>query len=297
MASRMERSELPLIVIAGPTASGKTALAIQLAKDFGGEIICADSRTVYRDMDVGTAKPSRIERAAIPHWGLDLVDPGQSFTAADFKQYAAEKIKDIRGRGRIPFLVGGTGLYIDTVIFDYVFAPKPRGSLRRRLDGMTIGELQEHCKNNNIVLPENVQNKRYLVRAIERKNVSPMRRESLLENTIVVGIATDNNRLRTRIGDRVEQLFLNNVVEEATLLGEKYGWASEAMTGNIYPLIRRYQLHKLSLEELKAQCVVADWHLAKRQMTWLRRNPYITWADLISAEQVLSRALATVRKL
>src|SRR5215216_6778680 len=111
----------PLITIVGPTASGKTSLAVELAEQFGGEIICADSRTVYRGMDIGTAKPSKADQKRVPHWGIDLVDPDQKFSAADFKVYANQKIKEIRARGHIPFLVGGTGLYVDAVIFDYQF--------------------------------------------------------------------------------------------------------------------------------------------------------------------------------
>ena len=108
---------LPLVVIVGPTASGKTALAIELAEQHNGEIICADSRTVYKYMDVGTAKPNQVEQARVPHWGIDLIEPGDYFSAADFKNYAVQKIEEIRGRGHIPFLTGGTGLYIDAVLF------------------------------------------------------------------------------------------------------------------------------------------------------------------------------------
>ena len=96
----------PLIVIVGPTASGKTSLAIDLARQFDGEIICADSRTIYQGMDIGTAKPTKAEQATVPHWGIDLVAPNQSYSVADFKQYADQKIEEIRGRGHIPFLVG-----------------------------------------------------------------------------------------------------------------------------------------------------------------------------------------------
>ena len=98
--------ESPLVVIVGPTASGKSALAIDLAEQFGGEIICADSRTVYKGMDIGTAKPSAEDQARVPHYGLDLIEPGERFSAVDFKNYATEKIADIRERGKIPFLVG-----------------------------------------------------------------------------------------------------------------------------------------------------------------------------------------------
>ena len=287
----------PLVVIAGPTASGKTALAIRLAERYDGEIICADSRTIYKGMDIGTAKPSAEEQARVPHWGLDIVEPGERFTVADFKAYAERKIREIRERGRVPFLVGGTGLYIDAVIFDFQLAPVPDKTLRTQLSLMDVEDLQDYCIKNNISLPENKQNKRYLVRAIERKNISIMRRNVPLDNTYVVGITTDRETLRTRIEHRSEQLFTNNVVEEATILGEKYGWNSEAMTGNIYPLVKKYVERAITESELRRQSAVSDWRLAKRQMTWLRRNPYITWGTLETTEHWLSNALASVRHL
>ena len=157
----------PLVVIAGPTASGKTGLAISLAERFNGEIICADSRTIYRGMDVGTAKPTANDQARVPHWGVDLVDPGDRFTAADFKEYANTKIADIRNRQKIPFLVGGTGLYIDSVIFDFQFGISPDEQVRYKLEQMSIEQLQDYCVKHNIKLPENSQNKRYIIRAIE----------------------------------------------------------------------------------------------------------------------------------
>lgn len=113
----------PLVVITGPTASGKTSLAMEVAKLFNGEIICADSRTIYKGMDIGTAKPTKKEQAAIPHHIIDVVEPNQSFTVADFKELALKAIDDITKRGKLPIMVGGTGLYIDSVIFDYQFGP------------------------------------------------------------------------------------------------------------------------------------------------------------------------------
>ena len=292
MATQSLERELPLIVIAGPTASGKTALAVRLAERFGGEIICADSRTIYRGMDIGTAKPTRDERANVPHWGLDLVEPGGRFTVADFKAYAEQKIAEIRERGNVPFLVGGTGLYIDAIVFDFAFAGEANEVLREQLEQMNIQELQKYCENNNIKLPENDHNKRYLIRAIERKNVTVKRRETPIDNTIVVGITTNRETLRTRIALRSEQLFANNVVEEATILGKKYSWDSEAMTGNVYPLVRKYIAGELDETGLRREFEISDWRLAKRQMTWLRRNPYIMWGTIEASEHYLSRILA-----
>ena len=291
MATQSLERELPLIVIAGPTASGKTALAVRLAERFGGEIICADSRTIYTGMDIGTAKPTCDERANVPHWGLDLVEPGERFTVVNFKAYAEQKIAEIRERGNIPFLVGGTGLYIDAIVFDFAFAGEANEALREQLEQMNIQELQKYCGNNNIKLPENDRNKRYLVRAIERKNITTKRRETIIDNVIVVGITTNRETLRTRIAFRSEQLFANNVVEEATILGKKYGWDSEAMTGNVYPLVRKYIAGELDEMGLRREFEISDWRLAKRQMTWLRRNPYIMWGTIEASEHYLSRIL------
>ncbi|OYX53360.1 tRNA (adenosine(37)-N6)-dimethylallyltransferase MiaA [Candidatus Saccharibacteria bacterium 32-50-13] len=279
MATRMEQPEPPLVVIVGPTASGKTALAIRLAKRYDGEVICADSRTVYRDMDIGTAKPTPEEQADVPHWGLDMVDPGQRFTAADFKQYALRKVAEIKARGRIPFIVGGTGLYIDGVLFDYEFGEGYDPTRRSQLEALTIEKLYDYCHDNNITLPGNDRNKRYIIRAIEQESINKKRKTTPIEDTIVVGIATARNELRTRIQHRSEQMLANGVVDEAIILGKKYGWKNEAMTGNVYPLVKSYLEGQITYDDIKDKNTTLDWQLAKRQMTWFRRNPYIYWGD------------------
>lgn len=284
-------SALPLIVIAGPTASGKTRLAIEVAKEYGGEIICADSRTIYKDLNIGTAKPSRSEQACVPHWGLDLVEPGEVFTAADFQRYAQQKINEIRQRGKIPFLVGGTGLYIDAIIFDYKFGTPVDPEFRRILEDMPIEDLYRYCVKNNVTLPENSKNKRYVIRAIEQKGVNTSRRDTLLDNCFIVGITTNTDVLRSRITLRIEQILEDGVVEEATMLGKKYGWDSIAMTGNIYPIIKTYLLGEITLDELKAKSTTQDWRLAKRQLTWLRRNPHLNWYQLDAAKRYIRTQL------
>jgi tRNA dimethylallyltransferase len=285
-------SKLPLIAIVGPTASGKTALAIKLAKQFSGEIICADSRTIYKEMNIGTAKPTTVEQERIPHWGLDLVEPGDRFTAADFKRYTLQKIDEIRARGHVPFLVGGTGLYVDAVLFDYKFSVPADQKERERLERMTIEQLHEYCYSNNIKLPENRLNKRYVIRTIEQGSVNTKRQEKPIANSVIVGIATDRDVLRARIESRTEQLFDDGVVKEATLLGKKYGWSSEAMTGNIYPLVHSYLDDEVSLEGIKEKFTTLDWRLAKRQLTWFRRNSFIHWGSATEIHDYVVQALA-----
>jgi tRNA dimethylallyltransferase len=285
-----EAGDAPLVVIVGPTASGKSALAIELAKMFHGEIICADSRTVYKHMDIGTAKPSLEDQATVPHWGLDLVEPGELFTAADFKKYALLKAQHIRERGHVPFIVGGTGLYVEGVIFDYEFG-EARPELRKQLEELSLEGLKEYCANNNVDLPENENNRRYVIRAIEQESINSKRLRSPIDNVVLVGITTERDELRHRIASRAEQLYENGMLEEAVKLGETYGWESEAMTGNIYKLVRQYLDGKLTLDELKQKNITADWRLAKRQMTYLKRNQFIQWLTLDDAREYISSAL------
>jgi len=287
-------TEAPLVVIVGPTASGKTALAVDLAKRFNGEIIAADSRTIYKEMNIGTAKPTVEEQQGVPHWGLDLVEPGQAFSASDFQSYGTHKIAEIRDRGHVPFLVGGTGLYIDCVIFNYEFGPKPDRIVRQKLENMTLEELWYYSKKHNVRLPENKKNKRYVIRAIEQGGIN-QKRLKLIDNTIVVGIATNKYALRERISERSEWLFQAGVVDEAKELAEKYGWDNEAMTGNIYRLIHRYIEGELTLSELRQKVVVSDWHLAKRQLTWFKRNEKINWVSLHDGEYYIAAKLAPWR--
>lgn len=285
--------DLPLVVIVGPTASGKSSVAIEIAQRFNGEIICADSRTVYKGMDVGTAKPSKLEQHAVPHWGLDLVNPNEHFSVVDFKKYADKKIVEIMNRGHIPILVGGTGLYVDAVVFGYQFGASVDEKLRLKLQRMSMDELHDYCKEHQINLPENDKNKRYIIRTIENVGSNISRSEVPVYKNIIVGITTDKNILRTRIVTRIEQLIENGVVDEAIKLGKKYGWNSESMKSNIYPLIHEYIETNITMDELKKRAGVADWHLAKRQITWLKRNKFIHWETLSEVNTYLYNQLVT----
>lgn len=288
MAARPE-----LIAIVGPTASGKTGLAIDIAERFNGEIICADSRTVYKGMDIGTAKPTPAEQARVRHWGLDLVEPNERFTAADFKRYADDAIADIGSRGKVPFLVGGTGLYVDAVLYDFTFSPVANKKHRDEFEKMSVEALEKYCNDNNINLPNNPKNKRHLISAIERNGIDSISKAPIKHNHYIVGIATKMNTLRTRIEARTEHIFDSNIEEEATMLGKKYGWNSEAMTGNIYPLIKKQLDSKAPIDEIRTEFSTLDYQLAKRQMTWLRRNPDIMWASLDDASSYLESLLAS----
>ncbi len=279
---------LPLVVIVGPTASGKSSLAMDIARRFNGEIICADSRTIYKGMDIATAKPTHAERGAIPHFGIDLVAPGVRFTAANFKQYADKAIKDIQKRGHVPILVGGTGLYIDAVLFDFQFGSPVNEKLRYELQHKSLEELYEYCTLHQINLPENNKNKRYVIRSIENKTTRIESKNIPVYKSIIVGITTNKIELHKRITARIEQQLKNGVVNEAISLGKKYGWEHESMKANMYPLIHKYIDGDITMDQLILKIEIVDRRLAKRQMTWFKRNKFIHWMSLIEANTYLS---------
>lgn len=276
MATRAQRPSL--LVIVGPTASGKSELALKVAKRYGGEIITADSRTVYKGMDIGTAKPTRQEQAEVPHWGLDLVEPGQAYSAARFKKYALGKIGDIISRGKLPILVGGTGLYVDGVIFDFDFLPKVANSAREELEKLSTEELQTLIRKENYSMPENKQNRRHLIRTIERQGEIGEKQMTPKKGTLLIGLMPEDLQLRNRINRRAENIFKGGVVAETERLVAKYGHGALISTGGIvYKICLRLLKRQITKNEAILLFQRADWQYARRQRTWLKRNPHITW--------------------
>lgn len=280
-----------LVVITGPTASGKSGLAVELAEQYNGEIICADSRTIYKGMDVGTAKPSVQEQARVRHWLLDVARPNERFTVSDFQKQAYAAIEDIRSRGKIPFLVGGTGLYVDSVVLDFHFGVEPNEQDRKLMQDMTVEQLQSLLKQHHIPLPENEKNKRYLIRSYEKNNEREQRRNQPLDGTIVVALKTEKQELETRIKKRIDDMFNQNIVTETQRLFENYPHNCEALTGNIYSIVNRYIDGEITIEQAKERACIRDRQLVKRQKTWLKRHHYVQWFELDEARKYLSRYL------
>ena len=235
-----ENAKNKTLVIVGPTGSGKTGVAIEIALNLGGEIISADSRAIYRDMDIGTAKPTEQEMKNVRHFGFDLIGPGERYTVADFKEYCVEKIVEIKSRNRMPIIAGGTGLYVDAVIYDYQF-------------------------NENV-----------------KKTCSD--RTDMRPDFVVIGIKWDREELRERLSRRVSNIFDQDIVEETEKLAKTYGWDSRGMTSNVYAIVRRMMHGEISREEAEQLAFLEDWHLAKRQMTWFKRNKNIIWLKLDEIE-------------
>ena len=273
----MATQNFKLIAILGPTASGKTGLSIDIAKKYNAEVISADSRAIYKYMDIGTAKPSKDEQAGIPHWGIDLVGPGQDYSVADYKKYADKKIGDIENRHKLALLVGGTGLYVDSVLYDFNLAPK-NPNVRLIMADKTIAQLQQIIRDNKLQMPENLNNKRYLIRAIERGG-HPLNKKPISREALIIGICPNKTVLQKRIEKRLDNMLKIGVVDEIKVCANKYGWDSTAMTGGIYRAFKCYIQATCSIEEAKDSFIKSDLLLAKRQMTWFKRNKDIHWFD------------------
>jgi len=289
------RTHKKLIVILGPTASGKTDLAIKLAHDFNGEIVSADSRQVYKEMDVGTAKPFQRPKTkrkriylvkGIPHYLIDIIYPNKEFNAAIYKKLAIKIIKNIQKRRKLPFLVGGTGLYISSVIDNLKF-PKVAADkrLRKKLERKSIKELFKIYKKLD---PEGTkfiekENKRRLIRAIEvckitNKPFSQLRKKGEpLFDILQIGIDLPKDALRKRIRKRVKEMIKLGLEEEVKKLTEKYSWNLPSLQTIGYQEWREYFEGKISLNEVEEKIFCHTWQYARRQITWFKRDKRIKW--------------------
>jgi tRNA dimethylallyltransferase len=278
----------PLIVVVGETASGKSSLALALAEKFNGELISADSWTVYKEFDVGTAKPSAEELVRVPHHLLDVADPEKGFNAVEFQRLARAAIEDIQARGKLPILVGGTGLYVDSILFDYQFLPATDPELRSVLETMTLSDLQQKVHEMTLnTIGIDLKNKRRVIRLIENSGERPAK-NTPRSSTLIIGIQVDRELLRERVTARVDGMLQAGLEQEVRTLAKKYGWDAEPMKGIGYrewqPRFEGYQNQAgqkeyQGLEQTRERIVAATMGLAKRQRTWFKRNDRIHWVQ------------------
>ncbi len=267
----------PLLAIVGETASGKSSMAMALAKRFNGELICADSWTVYKGFDIGTAKPSSEDQRRVRHHLLDVAEPEQGFSAVLFQKLAREVIADIEARNKLPILVGGTGLYIDSVIFSYEFLPPPSPQLRAELNALSLDEVVERANRLGLDLTSiDARNKRRVIRLIENNGQLPGK-GPLRENTLILAIDTDRENLKERIAARVDAMLAAGLEDEVRQLSEKYGWNVEPMKGISYSEWQPYFAGVHDLEQTKQRIIKDTLDLAKRQRTWFKRNKAINY--------------------
>lgn len=304
-------NKIPIAVIAGATASGKTALSIAAAKHLGGEIVSADSMQIYRYMDIGTAKPTLAEREGIPHYLLDEITPDESFSVAEYVKRAHVYIRDIHERGRLPIVVGGTGLYIDSLIRDVDFPENDSDcSLRSELNALAEREGAEPLLKMLAELdPVSAQrlhpnNLRRIVRAIEfckctgvpiSEHQERTRQKQSRYEPLLLAVKWDMPTLYERINKRVDIMLENGLVDEVKgLVSLGYENAVLAMQGIGYKEILAYLRGETTLDEAAEKIKLNSRHYAKRQMTWFKRNDKIIWLD--AGEGVRERALELMEK-
>ena len=284
-----------LVVIAGPTASGKTGLALELAEVWPAEIISADSRQVYRGMDIGTAKATAEERRRVPHHLLDVVDPDEDFTAADFARLGRRAAADVVRRGRLVLVVGGTGLYIRTLTEGLVDAPPADPVLRGELSRMEAAEgegalhrrLQE--VDPELAARLHPHDSVRIVRGLEVFLLSGLRLSDLQKNhgfgerpfsVLYFALSVDRDELYRRIDVRVERMFAQGLVEETeALLARGYPPGCKGMKTIGYKEVLEHLDGRLSREEAIAQIQQNSRRYAKRQLTWLRKEKSVIWLD------------------
>lgn len=267
----------PLIVVVGETASGKTKLAVELAKQFDGEIIAADSWTVRKEVNIGTAKPTTEEREGVPHHLIDVAEPCEDFTAAVFKVLANRAIQDISFRGKLPIMVGGTGLYVDGVIFDFSFLQPGGASLREELNSKSIQQLLLLIDQQGYSLEGiDIRNKRRLIRLIETGGARPQR-QALRPNTLILGMSLTRENLKQRIVARTDSMIAQGLESEVKHLADEYGWGCEALKGIGYQEWKAYFEGDQNIEQTKERIIKDTLALAKRQRTWFKRNKDIHW--------------------
>ncbi len=214
----------------------------------------------------------------MPHHLLDVAPPDGDFTAAVFKELALKAIDDIAARGKLPIMVGGTGLYIDGVVYDYSFLQEGNRRARERLNVLSVAELLAEIEAEGIELGEvDVRNKRRLIRLLETGGARPARAETLRGNTLMLGLQPDRDELNVRIAARVDAMLAAGLEAEVRSLVGRYGWDCEALKGVGYAQWREYFLGNQSLEETRQKIIKATQDLAKRQRTWFKRNKSIHW--------------------
>jgi tRNA dimethylallyltransferase len=298
-----------LVVVLGPTASGKTALSLALAERFDGEIVNCDSVAMYREFDIGTAKPTSSERTRAPHHLVDCVAPTGHMTAGEYARQARQVLEEIKARDHLPILVGGTGLYLRALLEGLFPGPQRseelRGRLRERVDGRGAGYLHGILRRLDRAASEKIHanDTPKVIRAIEvclgsRQKMTglwqqhgrdPLRGFRILR----LGLDPDRQALYERINRRAEKMFESGLVEETQSLLEKYGAAAGPLASLGYKQAVQFLRRELTREQALQAAQQAHRNYAKRQMTWFRREPEVYWLRGFGDEaQIQNEAVA-----
>lgn len=299
----MKGTKPKIIVIAGPTASGKTSLSIKLAKACNGEIISADSRQIYKTLDIGTGKVTKEEMAGVPHHLIDIVDPDETYNADDFKRDASQAITDITSRGNVPIIAGGTFFYVDTLL-GRITSPNipPNPALREKLEAMSAEELYNELRERDQRRASEMdpQNKRRLVRALEI--VSAIGKVPVIPTdepykVLTIGIKREKEELRQRFKKRalewLEAGFMNEI---KNLLASGISEEQLQEIGFEYTLAVELYREEITQEEFLQKFVEKNWQYAKRQLAWLKREESIQWVESTDVHATIEKVQTFLNK-
>ena len=284
-----------VIVICGPTASGKTALSIELAKKINGEIISADSMQIYKDMNIGTAKPKQEEMQGIKHYMLDYVSPEERYSVAQYKKDAKKAIKEILSKGKTPIIVGGTGLYVDSLIYeieynDIKIDEKYRKELEDIAEQQGLETLYKMALEIDPVAMKKISSndRKRIIRVLEiykstgktkTEQEKESRKNPVEYNYKIFAINRDREDLYQRINKRVDIMIEQGLIEEVNTILEKYKKFPTAMQGLGYKEVVDYLNGKYTKEEMIEKIKMETRRYAKRQLTWFRKNKQTIWLD------------------
>ena len=284
-----------VIVICGPTASGKTALSIELAKKINGEIVSADSMQIYKDMNIGTAKPTIEEMQGIKHYLIDFISPDERYSVADYKKDAKKAIKEIINKGKVPIVVGGTGLYIDSLIYEIEypeieFDEEYRKELENMVEEKGLEYVYEKAKEIDPQAIEKISKNdtKRILRILEiyhatGKNKTQQEIESRKKEVEydykVYAINWEREKLYERINKRVDIMIEQGLIEEVKKISEKYNKFPTAMQGLGYKEVVEYLKENCTKEEMIEKIKKETRHYAKRQLTWFRKNKQTIWLN------------------
>lgn len=290
-----------VIVICGPTASGKTALSIELAKKIDGEIVSADSMQIYKDMDIGSAKPTKEEMEGIKHYLLDFVSPEDRYSVADYKKDATIAINEIIQKGKTPIVVGGTGLYIDSLIYniDYPeieFDEEYRKSLEKRAEEEGLQNLYEEAKEIDSKAMENISpnDQKRILRVLELYHQTgktkteqeiESRKNEIPYDYHVFALNMDREKLYDRINKRVDIMIEQGLIEEVEGIIKKYRTYPTAMQALGYKEIKEYIIGNITKEQAIETVKQETRRYAKRQLTWFRKNKQTMWLNALDKKE------------
>lgn len=290
-----------VIAICGPTASGKTGLSIELAKKIDGEIISCDSMQIYQDMTIGTAKPTTEEMQGIKHYLIDFVPPNQRYSVADFKKDAMVAIKEVLSHGKVPIIVGGTGLYLDALIYNIEYQDIQIDlAYRKKLENIAQSEgldkLYEMAMKIDKQAAEKISknDQKRILRILEiyhqtgktkTQQETESRKQEIPYQYLVFGIQMDRQILYDRINQRADKMIEQGLIEEVENLLKKYQEFPTAMQGLGYKEVVEYLEGTLTKEEMIEKIKQESRRYAKRQLTWFRRNQDIIWLDGIQSKE------------